>query len=427
MIAESYTADGDRLIRQLAIGGKEFVSWIEDISALGNAAPPWGKWWRSCLRGARPKFNGTPIGNLNIVDLFSGCGGLALGAHEAARAAGLQPFVRLAVDTDREALKIYATNLSPREVLCADVGNIVDFAVAGWAETARFAYPPEPVDRALRAIKGSVDLVIAGPPCEGHSNLNNRTRRADPRNLLYIDAIAVAVAVDATAVVVENVPDVVNDRSRVVDTAIALLEERGYRTTHAVLAADELGLPQTRRRFFLVGSRKDVFDLPQFAHTLRKPPSTVRWAIEDLVDVDADPMMDSAPVLSAENRRRIDYLFENDLYELPDHMRPACHRNGHTYRSVYGRLRWDGPAGTITTGFFTPGRGRFIHPSRRRTLTAREAARLQGFPDWFRFRLDGSQAIGRNALAKWIGDAVPPILGYVATLSVLGIILQEEG
>jgi DNA (cytosine-5)-methyltransferase 1 len=213
----------------------------------------------------------------------------------------------------------------------------------------------------------------------------------------------------------------------VVDTAVALLEDRGFRTTLAVLAADELGLPQTRNRFFLAGSRKGVFDLEQVAKFLAKHPTTVRWAIEDLVDADADPVMDSVPALSSENRRRIDYLFDNDLYELPDAMRPACHRNGHTYPSVYGRLRWDAPAGTITTGFVTPGRGRFIHPSRRRPLTAREAARLQGFPDWFRFVVEGARAPSRSALAKWIGDAVPPPLGYVAGLSVLGGILAEKG
>lgn len=426
MIAESYTADGDGVLRQVAIGSRKFKSWIEDISALGTAASPWEKWWRSYLRGARPRFQGNPIGNLSIVDLFCGCGGLALGAHEAARAAGLRPFVRLAVDTDCGAIGVYAANLSPQNALCADVGNLVDFKIAGWAETARFAYPPEPVHPELQAVKGYVDLLIAGPPCEGHSNLNNRTRRADPRNLLYLDAIAVAAAVDATAVVVENVPDVVNDRLRVVDTAIALLEGQGFRTTQAVLAANELGLPQTRSRFFLVGSRKDVFDLQQIADSLRKQPSTVRWAIEDLVDADADPVMDSVPVLSSENRLRINYLFENELYDLPDHMRPHCHRNGHTYPSVYGRLRWDGPAGTITTGFFTPGRGRFIHPLRRRPLTAREAARLQGFPAWFQFRPDSASPPRRNALAKWIGDAVPPLLGYVATLSVFDGILGER-
>jgi DNA (cytosine-5)-methyltransferase 1 len=244
---------------------------------------------------------------------------------------------------------------------------------------------------------------------------------------LFLDAIAIAVALDATAVVVENVPDVVNDRSRVVDTAVALLEDRGFRTTRAVLAANELGLPQTRNRFFLVGSREGVLDLEEAAKSLAKHPTDVRWAIADLVDVHEDPVMDSVPALSSDNRRRIEYLFENDLYELPDAMRPVCHRNGHTYPSVYGRLRWDAPAGTITTGFVTPGRGRFIHPSQRRPLTAREAARLQGFPDWFRFVTEGARAPSRSALAKWIGDAVPPLLGYVAALSVLDGILREKG
>jgi DNA (cytosine-5)-methyltransferase 1 len=427
MIAESYTVHGGWIRRNVTLGGRPFYCRIEDVSALDNGAAPWERWWRSYLRGARPTPDGPPTGNLSIADLFCGCGGLTLGVKEAACAVGLRPFVRLALDIDREGLEVYAVNFAPQKTLCTDAGSVVDSKVMGWADTARFAYPPEPIHSALRSAKGSVDIVIAGPPCEGHSNLNNRTRRADPRNLLYLDAIAVAVALDATAVVIENVPDVVNDRSRVVDTAIALLRERGFRTTRAVLSADGLGLPQTRNRFFLAASRKSVLDLEQVIRAFARQPTTVRWAIEDLVDVQTDAVMDAVPALSFENRRRIDYLFDNELYELPDGMRPLCHQNGHTYPSIYGRLRWDDPAGTITTGFMTPGRGRFIHPSRRRPLTAREAARLQGFPDWFRFAVEGVRPPSRKALAKWIGDAVPPLLGYVAALSVLGGILGEKG
>lgn len=419
MIAEHYITHGGWIRRELTIAGKTFVTRIEDRSLLDNGSPHWSKWWRSYLRGARPVLNGPPIGNLSIVDLFCGCGGLTLGAQEAAWAVGLRPWVHLAVDADEDSLAVYAANLAPERTLQADAGSLVDFQIVGWAEDARFACPPEPIHDALRAIKGRVDLVLAGPPCEGHSNLNNRTRRADPRNLLYLDAVAIGIAIDATAIVVENVPDTVNDRSRVAQTAIALLEKCGYDTTRGVLASDELGSPQTRRRFFLVGSRLGVLDLQQVAASLAKEPTPIRWAIEDIVDAIEDPAMDSVPALSAENRRRIDYLFDNDLYDLPDHMRPACHRNGHTYRSVYGRLYWDRPAGTITTGFATPGRGRFVHPSRRRPLTPREAARLQGFPDWFRFRVGDAAVPSKNALAKWIGDAVPPILGYGAVLSAI--------
>jgi DNA (cytosine-5)-methyltransferase 1 len=427
MIAESYTVHGSWVRRNLTLGSTQFACRIKDISALENSAPPWERWWRSYLRGSRPNFDGPPIGNLSIVDLFCGCGGLTLGVQEAACAAGLRTFVRLALDIDREGLEVYAENFAPQKTLCTDAGRVVDFKVVGWADTARFAYPPEPIHSALRAVKGSVDLVLAGPPCEGHSNLNNRTRRADPRNLLYLDAIAAAVAMNASAIIVENVTEVLKDRSRVVDTAIALLAGSGFRTTHGVLSADELGLPQTRKRFFLVGSRQGIIDLGTIAKCFARPPTTVRWAIEDLADTRVDSVIDSVPVLSSENRRRIDYLFENNLYDLPDHMRPQCHRNGHTYPSVYGRLHWDAPAGTITTGFVTPGRGRFIHPSQRRPLTAHEAARLQGFPDWFRFGIQGGPDPTRNALAKWIGDAVPPLLGYVAGLSVLGGTAEKKG
>ncbi len=359
------------------------------------------------------------------MDLFCGCGGLTLGAEEAARAVGLRPWIRLAVDIDEAALAVYAANLTPERTLAADIHGLVDFQIVEWADRARFAQPPRVLHKTLEALTGNIDVIVAGPPCEGHSNLNNRTRRADPRNLLYLDAVAIGIALGARAIVVENVPEVLNDRSRVAETALALLGKSGYETTRGVLASDQLGWAQMRKRFFLVGSRLGVLHLEDVARSLAKEPTTVRWAIEELVDATEDPVMDSVPALSAENRLRIDYLFDNDLYDLPDQMRPICHRNGHTYPSVYGRLRWDSPAGTITTGFMTPGRGRFVHPSRRRPLTPREAARLQGFPDWFEFRAGLAEAPKKNALAKWIGDSVPPILGYCAVLSALYGLLPQ--
>ena len=90
-----------------------------------------------------------------------------------------------------------------------------------------------------------------------------------------------------------------------------------------------------------------------------------------------------------------------------------------THTAVYGRLDPDGPAGTITTGFMTPGRGRYVHPTQKRTINPHEAARIQGFPDDYRFTLDGKPPT-TQLLTKWIGDAVPMPLGYAAALSVLG-------
>ena len=82
---------------------------------------------------------------------------------------------------------------------------------------------------------------------------------------------------------------------------------------------------------------------------------------------------------------------------------------------------WEKPAPTLTTGFLTAGRGRFIHPKLPRTLSPREAARIQGFPDWFDFSVTDGDPPTKRELATWIGNAVPSVLGHAATLSALGL------
>ena len=139
----------------------------------------------------------------------------------------------------------------------------------------------------------------------------------------------------------------------------------------------------------------------------------------DLIDVDSDEVFDKGSALSEENINRINYLFDNDLYNLPNPERPDSHKDGHTYPAIYGRLKWDKPSGTITTGYNTPGRGRYIHPEKRRTLTPHEAARIQGFPDNFEFLSPNGEKPTRMTLAKVIGDAAPPQLGYIAGLAAL--------
>jgi DNA (cytosine-5)-methyltransferase 1 len=171
-------------------------------------------------------------------------------------------------------------------------------------------------------------------------------------------------------------------------------------------------VPQRRRRFLLIASNvPEIAPVSVLDHLAGDNPRhgdrTVRWAIQDLIDVDAQTAYDRAGRLSTENIRRIGYLFEKDVYDLPNSKRPECHRDGnHSYASMYGRLRWDEPAQTITTGFGSMGQGRYVHPARPRTLTPHEAARLQTFPDWFDF---GSSTY-RTTMAEMIGNAVPPLL-----------------
>ena len=302
------------------------------------------------------------------------------------------------------------------------VADLLDYRVRRRSNGAEFVYEPEFLDEALGETVRGVDLVMAGPPCEGHSNLNNHTRRSDRRNHLYLAVPAFAVAAGARMVLIENVPAVENDRGGVVEAARDLLGSAGYRIEAGVFAADEMGWPQTRRRFFLVARRGDAPPL-EFG-TIRSALAesearSVWWAVGDLEDLDESDPLHRVGELSAENQARIAWLFDHDAHDLVLSERPACHRNGTTYSAVYGRMRRDRPAPTITTGFLTPGRGRFVHPTRRRTLSPREAARLQGFPDTYRFAPDPERPPTRSQLAKWIGDAVPMPLGYAAALSVL--------
>ncbi len=146
-----------------------------------------------------------------------------------------------------------------------------------------------------------------------------------------------------------------------------------------------------------------LFEAIEAAATLRD----LRWAIGDLTDATSTSMLDREPQATAKNVERMQFLLDNGTYDLPNALRPTCQQGSHSYKSMYGRLRWNEPAQTITSGFGSIGQGRYMHPDRTRALTAHEAARIQGFPDYFDF----SACPTRSALATMIGNAVPPQLG----------------
>lgn len=382
----------------------------------------WADEWQAFLtRSCRPVAGGEA--RLRTLDLFSGVGGLAIGFGKAASERGLATDSLGAVDLDPRALEVYAKNLGTRHPCQGSVASLVDFQIRGEGASARFLYEPEMIGVAADDYVGKTDVVLAGPPCQGHSTLNNKTRGNDPRNRLYLTVPAVAIATGADTVIIENVPGVVRSRGNVVETAIALLEDAGYHVTTAKLAADKLGWPQTRQRFFVVATRGHIpLQLAEVANVMRRAPLPASWAIGDLLDVElqSDDLLNITAELSPENAARIEWLFANDAYDTPNHLRPDCHKEGTTYGAVYGRMWWDKPAPTLTTGFLTPGRGRFIHPKRPRTITPREAARIQGFPDWFDFSPSFEVETTKRELGIWIGNAVTTILGYAAGTSALG-------
>ena len=414
----TYRTQGDEVLQEVSIGSTSFEA-SRPLTEGSAAIDPSGAWWKSFLRG-EPAQPHRRNGRLKYIDLFCASGGLSLGLEEAAGAVGLRTTSLLGMDLDRRALEVYEANHHPTFTSSASIAEAVDFHLTqGDVTDTQFVGSPMLLTPELAGSVGEVDVVLAGPPCQGHSSLNNATRHDDVRNKLYAFPAAIAIALGARAVVIENVPGVKRDRGSIFQRTEALLKNNGFAVDGLVIKAEQLGWPQTRHRYFLVavkGGRREA--LHEVVDALSAEPRSVGWAIGDLLDVGAGSILDETPTLSEDNQRRIEWLHSNDAYDLDDSERPDCHRTKeHSYRSSYGRMRWDRPSGTLTTGFLTPGRGRFVHPLRPRVLTPREAARIQGFPDsYFAAALPGGP-FKRTELAKWIGDAVPAPLGFAACLA----------
>lgn len=421
-----YSADANYIHRCCETQQGAHHSRIKKVKGVRRGAFLAEAWLVAYLRGS-PVEDEQPLRRaLTVIDAFSGCGGFALGVRDGLQAAGFQTDILAAIDVDPAALSIYQSNLKPRFALLGNANSLVDFQIKGGGPTAAFQYQPEILEPKLAEIARNVDAFIAGPPCQGHSNLNNITRRSDPRNLLYVTAASLGIALRPSIIVIENVPQVVRAYRGVVETAKALLRSSGYVPSELTIDASMHSCAQTRRRHFLFAHKlgcgaKQGLVLESVSRSIRVNKFPVSSVIGDLLKVTPGDFMDEPSILSDENIDRIRYLFENDLYELPDKNRPLCHRNGHTYPSVYGRMKWDEPAQTVTSGFLSPGRGRFIHPRLARTLTLHEGARIQSFPDSFRFAVQDKPTISRTDISRMIADAVPPSLGAVLGIAMAAV------
>lgn len=342
---------------------------------------------------------------LSVVDLFAGCGGLTLGVAQAAEAQGRGLDVRLAVEINEIAAEVYKANFpGAREVVIDDILTIFPSEL----ETCITA-----AEKKLSSRLGKIDVLVGGPPCQGHSSLNNHTRRDDPRNALYTTMARAAEVLSPDFLLIENVPAVLNDKYKgqnVVAVVRAHLSMLGYEVADGVVSLHKLGVPQKRRRHILLAARKPKVEPEKILSATLNDAGLdltvdLRWAIGDLTCRQGS-IFDQAPKPSAENLRRMNYLLESGEFDLPNRLRPTCHQGQHSYKSMYGRLAWDQPAQTITSGFGSIGQGRYMHPDQPRALTPHEAARIQGFPDYFEF----ATVPTRGALATMIGNAVPPQL-----------------
>lgn len=369
------------------------------------------------LRSRTPPARLAPEKTIRIVDLFCGCGGFSLGVSEACRRAGLGFEVAYALDADEDSVRVFQKNFVPNRIDCVRIERV-------FQGQARLRLNNG--ERVLAAEVGPVDLLVAGPPCQGHSDLNNHSRRTDHRNALYARVARVAQVLRPAVVVIENVPGVIHDKGKVTSRASRRLEAAGYAVKTITIDARALGIPQARRRHFLIAfdsGSKELWRDFRLPSSRQYSVGSVLAGLEDEPNHSGDLFRTPSSPKSG-NRERIRFLFEKRLFELPDRLRPDCHKDGnHTYKAVYGRLRWDGIANTITSGFGSMGQGRFVHPLRPRMITPHEAARIQGFPDWFDF----SAVSSRVSLQTMIGNAVIPKVAAVLANHLFSCSLLDVG
>lgn len=400
----SYTlGEHGQAVRLVDAGGRIYRSEIVGLASSTDAADAFDASW---LRSQQWPLVHQPLGKLVVADLFCGSGGLTLGAWEAARAMQLELQSVLAVDNDEDAMSVYRRNFAPRASFVAPLESLIDGEI-GAALSAQ--------ERKILKGMPAVDFLLAGPPCQGHSDLNNFTRRNDPRNELISKVVRFAEISSPTHIVIENVQGVRHDSSGVFQRSITRLEGMGYKVNNFLLEGGEIGLAQRRRRCFIVASKHSPSTDARIYSTSGAVAKTFDWACSDLEGFPGTSTYDTSAKVFPDNQRRMNFLIQHGLYDLPDEERPDCHRlKKHAYKSVYGRLWPDRPTPTITTGFGSPGQGRYTHPRVARTITPHEAARLQHIPDFFEFGITK-----RKRLQKLIGNSVPSKLAYAVILDLL--------
>lgn len=325
----------------------------------------------------------------SMLELFSGVGGLSYGFELA----GYD--VIAGVDVNEDAVDAFEENHDSRGIVC-------DLATM----------PPQEFEEKYDIHPADVEIVGGGPPCQPFSTASVNMGDDERNNLVfrfadYIDHY------QPSLFVMENVRGIVNDD--VFTPLCEKLEEMGYSLTYDVLDASEYGVPQKRKRLILIGA-KSTFEpqLPAPTHTDEK--CTVKEAIGDLPALAAREKSNInghiAPNHRSQTVERIKRVpYGGDMGDLDEEYQLASY-DPVIHGECYGRLVWDEPSMTITTGFTRNGSGRFTHPEQHRALTPREAARLQTFPDQFVFPDDIYTA------ADLIGNAVPPLLAYHVALAV---------
>ena len=364
---------------------------------------------------------------LTHIDCFSGPGGICTGLH----AAGFE--TKVAIEFIKSCVETYSYNHPEVHVIHSDIRDV----------TAEQILPYVPEE--------GIDLVTSGMPCETFSTAGNSSRAAyDDRQFLFREGIRIAQICNAKMILFENVPMITTKRV----AKESKLEEAGYiNYKEFVLDASKYGVPQRRRRFFILAAKDEKYQIEAPEETCDKEV-TVREAFIDIPEVVANTWTENPIYNGKESEYSL--LMKNDKFwrrttkekKLLNHL-PMNHRKhiierfgilrqGEGLKGLFARLspdelkayqerkvipktiyvkrnyrlRWDEASPTVTSHCLDE----FVHPEQNRALTVRECARLQSFPDSYDF-VGGPYLVAhddRSQQDKYeqIGDAVPPLLAY---------------
>lgn len=312
------------------------------------------------------------------IDLFSGCGGLTLGLTQAGfRVVG-------AVEIDPLAVETYKANHKRVVIWEKDISKISAAEVM----------------RRLKIQRGKLDLLAGCPPCQGFSTMTTLNGRIgqDKQNDLVFEFLRFVRAMRPKAAMLENVPKLAKNRR--FKTLHAELQKLGYEVNHSILDAANYGVPQRRRRLILVAGQGKIIPFGQIAGkkiTVRNAFAKLgrrakTGALHNLPETRSDKVKKLIRQIPHNGGSRLDL---GNLRQL------ECHRKCDGFKDVYGRMAWDKVSPTITGGCCNPSKGRFLHPTKNRTITLREAALLQTFPPNYFFSLKR----GKFPAAQMIGNA----------------------
>lgn len=352
---------------------------------------------------------------MDVIDLFAGCGGLSLGFIKDGYT------IKRAVEFNPEIANTYKLNHPEVDVIVDDIKNIDQSGIFNM---------------------GDADVIIGGPPCQGFSMAGARIRNGfidDPRNYLFKHYFNVVRTVKPKAFVIENVKGIMTMQNGKIFNEILnifsnsdMLDGEPYELHYKVVKAVDFGIPQKRERMIIIGNKKfginfdEIWEqtkndiIKDYPHYFEK--TTVKDAISNLGKTTENGKISNPEPITSYQK----YLASNNdiltNHTKTKHSKLAIDRmeqihNGENFTVLnekinsvhsgsYGRLCWNEQAPTITTRFDTPSGGRFIHPTENRTLSPREAARIQSFPDDFIFYGN------KTSICKQIGNAVPPKISY---------------